>query len=72
MLADTSRPMKTPPRSRFARTILLAMMAHKDFIWPAKGPQDWRIRGDDWPSTRYEQKAIREGRPRYYFRFERA
>ncbi len=56
----------------YARTILLAMMAHKDFIWPAKGPQDWRIRGDDWPSTRYEQKAIREGRPRYYFRFQRA
>ena len=56
----------------YARTILLAMMAHKDFIWPAKGPQDWRLRGDDWPSTRYEQKAIREGRARYYFRFERA
>ena len=25
MLADTSRPMKTPPRSQFARTILLAV-----------------------------------------------
>lgn len=56
----------------YARTILLALTTHQDFIWPAKGPGDWRIRGDDWPSTRYEQKAIREGRPRYYFRFKRA
>ncbi|MEQ1696814.1 MAG: tRNA (guanine(46)-N(7))-methyltransferase TrmB [Hyphomicrobiaceae bacterium] len=56
----------------YARTILMAMMAHKEFVWPARGPNDWRIRGDDWPSTRYEQKAIREGRPRYYFRFQRA
>jgi len=56
----------------YARTILLAITGHKDFVWPASGPQDWRVRGDDWPSTRYEQKAIREGRPRYYFRFQRA
>lgn len=55
----------------YARTILLAIMAHKDFIWPATGPDDWRIRGDDWPATRYEQKAILAGRPRYYFRFQR-
>jgi tRNA (guanine-N7-)-methyltransferase len=55
----------------YARTILLAVMSHKDFIWPATGPADWRIRGDDWPATRYEQKAVREGRVRYYFRFKR-
>jgi tRNA (guanine-N7-)-methyltransferase len=55
----------------YARTILLAVMAHKAFAWPATGPDDWRIRGDDWPETRYEQKALREGRPRYYFRFRR-
>ena len=55
----------------YARTILLAVMAHPAFTWSARGPQDWRIRGDDWPETRYEQKAIREGRVRYYFRFRR-
>jgi tRNA (guanine-N7-)-methyltransferase len=55
----------------YARTILLAIMAHPAFIWPAQSPDDWRIRGDDWPATRYEQKAIREGRARYYFRFQR-
>jgi tRNA (guanine-N7-)-methyltransferase len=55
----------------YARTILLAVMGHAAFTWPARGPQDWRIRGDDWPQTRYESKAIREGRARYYFRFLR-
>ena len=55
----------------YARTILLAVMAHPAFMWPARGPQDWRNRGDDWPETRYEQKAVREGRVRYYFRFRR-
>jgi tRNA (guanine-N7-)-methyltransferase len=56
----------------YARTILLAVMAHPAFVWPARGPADWRVRGDDWPPTRYEQKAVREGRARYYFRFQRA
>jgi tRNA (guanine-N7-)-methyltransferase len=55
----------------YARTILLAVMAHQAFRWPATGPTDWRIRGDDWPETRYEQKAVAEGRARYYFRFQR-
>ena len=26
---------------------------------------------DDWPSTRYEQKALREGRPPHYLTFRR-
>ena len=55
----------------YARTILLAVTPHEAFEWPATGPGDWRIRGDDWPQTRYEAKAVREGRPRYYFRFRR-
>lgn len=55
----------------YARTMLLAIMPHEAFVWPARGPDDWRIRGDDWPATRYEQKAVREGRARYYFRFQR-
>ena len=55
----------------YARTILIAVQPHPAFEWPARGPADWRVRGDDWPETRYERKALREGRPRYYFRFTR-
>lgn len=55
----------------YARTALEAL-AHDDrLVWKASGPQDWRARPDDWPQTRYEAKAIREGRPRYFFRFLR-
>jgi tRNA (guanine-N7-)-methyltransferase len=39
------------------------------FAWTAQGPGDWRERTEDWPPTRYEQKAL-HGRP-YYLRFRR-
>lgn len=55
----------------YMRTILLAVMAHPEFEWPARGPEDWRERGRDWPETRYEQKAVREGRRCAYFSFRR-
>ena len=34
----------------------------------AEGAQAW----DDWPGTRYEQKALREGRPPHYVTFRRS
>ena len=49
----------------------LVLMASPEFSWPATGPTDWRQRPADWPETRYEAKAVREGRVRYYFRFVR-
>lgn len=55
----------------YARTALLALAEVPAFRWTAKGPADWRVRPDDWPETRYEAKAVREGRRRYYFRFVR-
>ncbi len=55
----------------YARTMLLAFQGAPEFQWQAESPQDWRIRPPDWPETRYEQKAQREGRRRYYFRFLR-
>jgi tRNA (guanine-N7-)-methyltransferase len=55
----------------YAQWILLAVRGQVQFRWTAEGPHDWRARGPDWPPTRYEQKAIREGRRCYYFRFVR-
>jgi len=55
----------------YARTILRAVHGHPDIEWPACGPEDWRVRSADWPETRYEQKANREGRRCAYFRFRR-
>ena len=41
------------------------------FAWLAEGPSDWRVPWDDWISTRYEQKALREGRVPHYLTFRR-
>jgi tRNA (guanine-N7-)-methyltransferase len=42
-----------------------------EFQWLARGPSDWRVRPDDWPPTRYEEKALKEGRRPAYLRFRR-
>ena len=41
------------------------------FDWLAEGPVDWREPWGDWISTRYEQKALREGRVPHYLTFRR-
>lgn len=41
------------------------------FEWLAETPDDWRQPWDGWISTRYEQKALREGRVPHYLRFRR-
>lgn len=41
------------------------------FEWLAEGPGDWRTPWDDWLSTRYEQKALREGRVPHYLTFRK-
>jgi tRNA (guanine-N7-)-methyltransferase len=41
------------------------------FEWLAEGPADWRAPWDDWISTRYEQKALREGRVPHYLTFRK-
>lgn len=42
-----------------------------DFEWTAERADDWRVRPDDWPQTRYETKARGEGRPPAYLIFRR-
>jgi tRNA (guanine-N7-)-methyltransferase len=41
------------------------------FRWLAERPDDWRLPWSGWKSTRYEMKAIREGRKSAYLTFER-
>ncbi len=55
----------------YARTILMAFQGTDAFRWMATSPGDWRQRPADWPETRYEQKAIREGRRSVYLSFGR-
>lgn len=41
------------------------------FDWLAEKSSDWTTRPPDWPQTRYEAKAIREGRRCTYLQFRR-
>ncbi|HWA50326.1 MAG TPA: tRNA (guanosine(46)-N7)-methyltransferase TrmB [Dongiaceae bacterium] len=50
---------------------LAHLTAHPRFQWLARGPHDWQQRPADWPQTRYEAKALREGRRPAFFRFRR-
>lgn len=43
--------------------------AHESFGWIANSPDDWTKPWQDWPSTRYEAKAFREGRTPAYLDF---
>jgi tRNA (guanine-N7-)-methyltransferase len=44
---------------------------HPAFRWTAEGASDWRSPFPTWPGTRYEAKALREGRRPSYLAFER-
>lgn len=55
----------------YCRWTLMQMARAADFEWLAAGPADWNERPADWPPTRYEQKALREGKEVWYFRFRR-
>ena len=47
----------------------LEQVPRHGFTWTAERPADWRRPWDDWLSTRYEQKALREGRVPHYLTF---
>jgi tRNA (guanine-N7-)-methyltransferase len=55
----------------YASWSLEHLMRHKAFRWSAEQTRDWRNRPLDWPATRYEQKALKDGRASVYLRFIR-
>ncbi len=55
----------------YLRWMLEHALVHPAFEWTARRPGDWRERPADWPPTRYEQKAITQGRKPIYLTFRR-
>ncbi len=49
----------------------LEQVPRHGFDWCAERARDWREPWDDWISTRYEKKALREGRVPHYLTFLR-
>lgn len=50
---------------------LETMAQCKDFRWTAKTSDDWRKEPADWFETKYQRKAIREGRRPVFLEYER-
>ena len=57
--------------SAYAALTLFAVNRSGAFAWLAERAADWRERPSDWPGTRYERKALSEGRKPVYLRWRR-
>ncbi len=73
-----ARLMKPGAELRFASDIddyvgwvLARILRSPRFRWTAARAEDWRRPYEGWPGTRYEAKAIREGRVPSYLTFVR-
>lgn len=73
-----ARVLKPGGLFRFASDIehyvnwtLLEVARQGGFSWKAESPDDWRRPYSGWPGTRYEAKALREGRTPAYLSFVR-
>ena len=55
----------------YCRWAMMVMDQRRDFEWQAREPADFLVRPDDWPETRYERKARRQGHEVWYFRYIR-
>ncbi len=56
----------------YCRHAMMVMNRRRDFAWLAAHAQDFLVRPADWPETRYERKARRQGHEVWYFRYRRA
>jgi len=56
----------------YCRWSMMVMNRRRDFAWQARTPADFLTRPADWPETRYERKARRQGHEVWYFRYCRA
>jgi tRNA (guanine-N7-)-methyltransferase len=75
-LAQIARVLTPCGRFRFASDIddyvawtLMHIHAQKDMRWQVAASQDWLTPWSDWVRTRYEAKALREGRTPTYLTF---
>ena len=55
----------------YCRWSMMIMAKRRDFVWQAQTAADFLTRPGDWPETRYERKARRQGREVWYFRYRR-
>lgn len=55
----------------YKRHVLEIMHENSDFVWTAKTSDNWRNPPADWHETKYQRKALREGRRPVFFEYRR-
>jgi tRNA (guanine-N7-)-methyltransferase len=78
LIAELARIMAHGAELRFASDsgdyaaqALLMVTEGGAFTWLGERAMDWTQRPPDWPETRYERKALAEGRKPVYLSFKR-
>jgi tRNA (guanine-N7-)-methyltransferase len=71
LMADDAELRLATDHAGYQAWILQRLLDDTRFEWLARRPDDWRTRPDDWPPTRYEDKARAEGRQPVFLRARR-
>ena len=71
VLADGAELRLATDDMDYCRWMIEQLARHGAFEWLARGPVDWRQRPDDWPATRYEAKARKQGDRPVFLRYRR-
>lgn len=71
VLRDGAELRVASDHMEYVRWMLFHTLGHAAFDWMVRGPGDWRNRPEDWPPTRYEEKAMARGERSAYLRFKR-
>ena len=58
--------------ANYAEWTLQRLLRSRDFTWTAERADDWRRPWPEFGGTRYEEKAMREGRAPIYLTFRRS
>lgn len=77
-LAALARVMRKGAELRFATDVddyagwtIARILRSREFVWPAEGAKDWQKPWPNWRGTRYEAKALSQGRRPVYLTFVR-
>ncbi len=55
----------------YKRQVLRVMYAFSGFVWTAQCGNDWKHEPQDWVKTKYQQKALHEGRRPVFFDYRK-
>lgn len=71
ILVDHGELRIATDHSQYKRWILYHLINHPKFEWTAIRPDDFNIRPEDWPQTKYDKKALLQNRVPMYLTIKR-